>query len=254
MATRYLSGGTLANQIEHSGQERGLSVADVIRIGREITRALAHIHSNDIVWGDLQPKNVRLDDRRSVHLVDFDTAIASDGSNVGLVPKLSDTPYLAPELLDGTRPDARSDLFALGVTLHEMCVGPSHRSSPADSATTPQVPPAISRQQRPDIPKELHRLIEQLLAIDPAERPDTAEEVAECFERLETRRLRRPDLDSQIRAEFPFPIALPWLHARTSPRHLEGYVAVLECANPSLVILLHLGSSWAAIVRLNWGR
>ena len=129
----------------------------------QLCEALAHVHENGLAHGDLKPENVMIGrDGRPV-LVDFGFAeylVDPAGRAVlGAALRSAGTPaYMAPELLDGQQPDARSDLWSLGAILHELVTGraPRRESALDDlgevSATAPR------------------DVIARLLANDPRER------------------------------------------------------------------------------------
>jgi serine/threonine protein kinase len=189
MVTRYLSGGTLKELVGRSCESgEGLPVERILRISAEIASGLAHIHGRRILYRDLQPRNVLFDEWGAVHLVDFDTAVSLDDSEMS---DLSDRPvidYMAPELADGGVADERADLYALGATIYEMCQGhppfagartvvlAAHRTGP---------PPSLERD---DLPEALRDLVSRLLAPGRDQRPTSAVEVVELLEGLRAAR------------------------------------------------------------------
>ncbi len=168
------------------------------RIARQIASALGRAHSLGIVHRDLKPDNVMLVKRDGadelVKVLDFGIAKVnvnqlSEGAPrttkhaLTQVGSVFGTPeYMAPEQALGESVDARTDLYALGVTLYEMLAG--LRPLEADNAvvlltmhvTTP--PPPISvRNPNVTVPPELEALTMRLLAKKPADRPASAQEV-----------------------------------------------------------------------------
>jgi serine/threonine protein kinase len=189
MVSRYLTGGSLHDLIVRSQQAgENLPVESILRLSTEIARGLAHIHVRRILYRDLQPRNVLLDEWGAVHLVDFDTAVSLDDRDVS---DLSDRPvigYMAPELADGLRADERADLYSLGATIYEMAHG-----RPPFTGTREEIlaarrsgePPSIERD---DLPNALRQLVSSLLAPTPEQRPVSAAEVVELLEGLRTAR------------------------------------------------------------------
>lgn len=83
MVSCYLSGGNLRDLIARSQESgEGLPVENILRISTEIADGLAYIHGRRILYRDLQPRNVLFDERDTVHLVDFDTAVSLDDSGM----------------------------------------------------------------------------------------------------------------------------------------------------------------------------
>jgi predicted ATPase len=173
----------------------------ILAIAQQICAALDHAHTNGIVHRDLKPENVLItpDPRAgtgvpsrgsgcSAKLVDFGLArsVASRTTAEGVIA--GTVFYLAPELALGQACDGRADLYALGVMLYELTTGvlPFVADDPwaviSQHLHAPVVPP---RAKSSDIPLALDRLIVQLLAKSPEDRPSSAEEVEEILGHLE---------------------------------------------------------------------
>jgi serine/threonine protein kinase len=124
MVSRYLPGGTLRDLIARSRESgESLPLENILRISIEISNGLAYIYGCRILYGDLQPRNVLFDDRGTVHLVDFDTAISLDDHGMNDLSRRPVTAYMAPELTNDGGADERADLYSLGATIYEMCNG-----------------------------------------------------------------------------------------------------------------------------------
>src|SRR3954469_21794777 len=151
LVARYMTGGSLADRLARAPAGR-LEAAEVIRAGREIALALEHAHAHGIVHRDVKPDNVWLDGDGEAALGDFGIALA-DGEAGGV--SLGTPLYAAPEQARGEQVTARSDLYALGVTLFELASG-----------GTPQEAKALE-----GVPEPLERLVRTLLAERPEDRP-----------------------------------------------------------------------------------
>jgi serine/threonine protein kinase len=205
MVTLYLTGDSLADRIRNSKKEsgEGLPIEEVFRLSIELAYGLAHIHSCDILYRDLQPRNVLFDEWGTLHLVDFDTAVLLGDPHMSDMPHHSVVNYMAPELLDNTAADERADLYSLGATIYEMVTG-----SPAFAGSREDV--LVARQagrlpslDRGDLPEGLKHLIFCLLAPERDERPRRAAEVAGCLEQLratnaQLQRLLNSDIEGQV--------------------------------------------------------
>jgi serine/threonine protein kinase len=180
MVSRYLSGGTLQDRIADSGESGiGLPVGEILQIAIEIANGLEHIHGRRILYRDLQPRNVLFDERGTVHLVDFDTAVSLDDREMSDLSHRPVIDHMAPELTDGASADERADLYSLGATIYEMCQGHppftgSRTEILAARRTSPHPP-----LKRDDLPEALKDLVFCLLAPECAQRPESAADVVQ---------------------------------------------------------------------------
>jgi serine/threonine protein kinase len=140
------------------------------------------------LYRDLQPRNVLFDERDTVHLVDFDTAVSLDERDMSDLSHRPVIVYTAPEVTDGGKTDQRADLYSLGAAMYEMAAGhpPFVGTREEILATRRQGPPLILG--RDDLPGALPELIFSLLARDPEQRPTNAAEVIKRLDRLRAAR------------------------------------------------------------------
>ena len=174
LVLRAMGGGSLAAALK---RERP-TVAEAVRLGRQIAAALAHAHANDVVHRDVKPDNVWLAADGSAALGDFGIAhvagadrLTAEGVVVGTVR------YLAPEQIRGEPAVAASDLYALGVTLYELVTGrpPFHADDPAHVLTQHlTTAPLAPSEHEPTVPPALDELILALLDKQPERRPPGA--------------------------------------------------------------------------------
>ncbi|MET0921192.1 MAG: protein kinase, partial [Acidimicrobiia bacterium] len=161
--------------LRHLLDERGtLPTADVVRIGREIADALDAAHEAGLVHRDVKPANVLVPPTGPVKVTDFGIAKATGADELTRTGTVMGTAkYLAPEQVNGRTADARTDVYALGLLLYEMCCGHPPFGGETDVATAmarlTTSPPSI-RAERPDVPPALDDLVHRCLARDPAKR------------------------------------------------------------------------------------
>ncbi len=161
---------------------RQLPDALVLRIGQRIAAALAHAHAAGFVHRDVKPSNILVHwPSNIVKLGDFGIARGSDAQATRTGVVLGSPAYLAPEQLAGAVADARTDLYALGVTLFQLLC--ARLPFTADSmgallhAVATQPAPKLS-VLRPDLPAALDTLLGMLLRKSAQERPGNAAELS----------------------------------------------------------------------------
>ncbi|GAA2715448.1 hypothetical protein GCM10010315_24570 [Streptomyces luteosporeus] len=169
------------------------SVARSLAWASQICEALHAAHGAGVIHRDIKPPNVMVDESAgNLKVLDFgiakSTQLPLDLTLPGQI--LGSIGYMAPERITLGPVDARSDLYSLGCVLHELLTGRPPFSAPgADPAAllhahVHQPPPAPSAS-RPGLPAEADRLVLDLLAKDPAQRPHSAAVVRERLAALE---------------------------------------------------------------------
>jgi hypothetical protein len=182
-----------APSAREEGRARGhgapLEVQEVLRIGLQIASGLAAAHRQGLIHRDIKPANILLENGvQRVKLTDFGLARAADDANLTQTGFIAGTPlYMAPEQAAGEPMDARTDLFSLGSVPYELCAGYPTFRAPSTVAVIRRIcdeTPRPLREISPDVPEGLCRLIEQLHAKKPADRPASAQEVADQLAQL----------------------------------------------------------------------
>ena len=166
---------------------RQLEIERAVAIAIDVCRALEHAHSRGIVHRDLKPANVWLGDDGTARLGDFGLATTDRRSRAAVEGMLVGTvAYLPPEQALGRSSDARSDLYSLGAMLYEMLTGqppfPGRRRG-RDHRPAPQRAAGRALAPRPEVPAALDRVVLELLAKAPDERPASAAEARRALER-----------------------------------------------------------------------
>jgi serine/threonine protein kinase len=213
MVSRYLSGGSLLDLIAQSRESgQHVPVERILQVANDIAHGLAYIHGRRILYLDLQPRNVLFDERGTVHLVDFDTAVPFGQRDVTHLAGPEAAEYAAPELTGNGVADERADLYSLGATMYQMATGrPPFAGSRQEIAAARRAgppPPA----EREDLPAPLRDLVLCLLSEDREQRPASAARVLEQLEGIRTARADIEKLlagDESAVVEFKSVLRLP---------------------------------------------
>jgi hypothetical protein len=181
---QYVAGESLQERLDRAGP---LEVAEVVRIGLQTASGLAAAHAQGLIHRDIKPANLLLEDGLArVKITDFGLARTADDIGLTQAGVVAGTPeYMAPEQARGEAVDARADLFSLGSVLYACCTGrpPFRGSTPlAVLRRVSDEPPPPVRERNPDAPAWLEAVIVRLMAKDPAERFQSAAEVAALLE------------------------------------------------------------------------
>ncbi|WP_394540624.1 serine/threonine-protein kinase [Lysobacter enzymogenes] len=189
----WIDGEALDRRLDRDG---ALPIDAAVRIARQIAEGLAAAHARGVVHRDLKPANVLLDRNGEALIADFGVARSLAGSGLTQTGAIVGTPdYLSPEQARGEGADARSDLYALGLILHEMLSAQMPFAGGTASEVLAQrmlrTPPPVSRL-RADAPAWLVRLTDRLLRPQPAHRLADAAAVIAAIDRRHVPRDWRP--------------------------------------------------------------
>ncbi|MCE7006215.1 serine/threonine protein kinase [Kibdelosporangium philippinense] len=161
-------------QLGHRIDEGPMSVDEVRAIGIGIAKALAYVHSKNVVHRDIKPGNILLDADGVPHLADFGLAKLLARSGITASDRLVGTAaYLSPEQVLGTEVGPPADIYGLGLILLECVTG--EIEYPGLDAET--VLARLGRRPNipDDIPKPLAEALDRMTRTEPAERPTAAE-------------------------------------------------------------------------------
>ena len=179
MVLEYIPGQNLREAaMEHAGP---LTVQEALITIHSVLEALAYAHAQGIIHRDIKPENLRLTPEGIVKVMDFGISLARGATRLTEQNVVIGTVhYLAPEVIQGQPPDARSDLYAVGAVLYELLAGHPPFQGNTEALTLAQIlhaPVPALRAEHPHIPAEVEHIILKLLAKNPAERYPSAEAV-----------------------------------------------------------------------------
>ena len=175
-----------------------------LRIAIDVLAGLVAAHDAGLVHRDLKPENLFLTDDGPVKIIDFGLAVRTTGRAAGGVQRMGGTPgYLAPEIvLDGAPATAASDLYSLGVVLHELLHGQRPAVDRASGPVGGGPTPSGSTPNGLDAARALDALIARCVARNPEGRPSARDALTE----LERVRASEPDagvmLDGRARSDL----------------------------------------------------
>jgi eukaryotic-like serine/threonine-protein kinase len=192
LVMEYVPGLSLAEKVKPGPMPE----SEIVTLGMQIAEALEEAGAQGIIHRDLKPQNIMITPRGQVKILDFglaklvkpasdDTLDTLSVSGAGTV--VGTLPYMSPEQLRGRPPDARSDLWALGVVLYEMATGQrpfSERLATALAADIQHkafIPP---RRLNAAISPGLSQVIRKCLEKDPQMRYQSAQELRASLQSL----------------------------------------------------------------------
>ena len=179
----------------------------VARIGAEVAGAIDYAHQEGIIHRDIKPANIMLDAAGKAWVADFGLARVNDDLNLTMTGDLLGTiRYMSPEQALAKRVviDHRTDIYSLGVTLYELVT-----QQPAFPQTDRQEllqrigveNPTVPRRLNPAIPVALETIILKAIAKNPADRYETAKQMADDLQRFlneQPIRARRPPISTRL--------------------------------------------------------
>lgn len=185
LVMEFVQGKTLAEKLDEQGM---LSVKEILRIGAQIAEGLAAAHKQGLVHRDMKPANVLLENGvERVKVTDFGLAKAVDDVGMTRTGDLSGTPlYMSPEQASGAIIDHRTDLFSLGAVLYTMCTGRAPFRADNPLAVLKRIcedTPRPIQHVNPDVPDWVCAIVGRMLAKSPADRFQTAAEVAALLQK-----------------------------------------------------------------------
>ncbi len=187
IAMEFVDGVTLEQLVAAQGR---LDWRQAVLVAGAVARALEAAHEHGRVHQDVKPANLLLGRDHSIKVSDFGISQAITAANPSRDTICGTPGYIAPESLEGAGYSPRSDLFALGVLLHEALTGEHPFAAKNLRLTVMNTlyhdPPPIDRVY-PDVPEALSKIVAQLIEKDPAKRPQAAAEVARRCERMAAR-------------------------------------------------------------------
>ena len=218
----------------HVAARGPLPAEQAARIGAAIAGALGFAHHHGVLHRDVKPHNLLLDANGDALLADFGSAriegqatLTRTGGTVGTLA------YMAPEVLAGQRADARSDVYALGMTLHYALSGALPDAGPQGLPAAPAEDGYSPAAADAGVPAWLDVVVRRATRADPCLRFQTAASLAEALSAAPdagvacTTTEARPGRCLLCREPEPFGLALCPRCAKTATSAADRYVVPL---------------------------
>jgi len=286
LVMEFIEGTDLARLVDRRGS---LPVGEACEYARQAALGLQHAFEDGMVHRDIKPQNLMRTTRGQIKILDFGLArFASEASEAGLTADgmiLGSADYIAPEQIDNPHAaDIRADIYSLGSTLYFLLAG---RPPFPDGSLIQKLMAHREKTPRPlteiraEVPPELARVVERMMAKDPARRFQTPDEAARAlapFADAEAARNAATRLDAFASGDAPTmpaasarpqgaPAAKEWLRAEAStlgatspplaptlgderPKHRTSEPGPRAWWAAAGLLLLGFVVAWAVVVRV----
>ena len=160
------------------GEVKAFNTRDGLEILYQICDGMAAAHDQAVIHRDLKPSNVLVDETGHVKIVDFGIASATTGSESTLTQTgsiIGSPAYLAPERAEGLEADHRSDIYSLGILAYYMFAGKLPYSGRPMNVLSQhrEGKAALVNEVNTEASSQVAQLIHKMMAVDPADRPQT---------------------------------------------------------------------------------
>jgi len=209
VAMEYIEGQDLAELLRRGplvvefAADTAIAVAETLHNAHNLEATIDGKEFRGVVHGDIKPKNIRIDNRGDVRVLDFGIAKALSLSRRLTRNEFGSVPYASPERLDTGEVDALSDLWSLAVMLYEMVTGLQPYQAESTDRLESMIRSRIPPPPAPDpCPEPLRRILIKATAPDATSRYQSAREFAEdlvAFRRGAPVRAATEDLDATRR-------------------------------------------------------
>jgi tRNA A-37 threonylcarbamoyl transferase component Bud32 len=171
IAMELVEGEELDAMLKRTGS---LRIDEAVRLSVQLAEALTYAHEHGVVHRDIKPANIMVTPEGVLKIGDFGLAkLAQSSLHTREGTVLGSPAYMSPEQAEGKKTDARSDIYAFGVTIYKLLSGHLPYSGGLETVIAQKLikePPSL-RELNDRIPEQLDRLVMQMLAKDPEKRP-----------------------------------------------------------------------------------
>ncbi|MGI5977437.1 MAG: Stk1 family PASTA domain-containing Ser/Thr kinase [Candidatus Limivicinus sp.] len=237
-----VDGITLKQYMEKRG---AIKWKEAVHFTKQIAKALSHAHSRGVVHRDIKPQNIMLLKDGTIKVGDFGIAALENEIQENKGQAIGSIHYIAPEQARGEKPDARSDLYSLGVVMYEMLSG----QKPYTGDTIGEIAikhmsedPVPLDQIVPDIPPELVRITMKAMSSQIEDRYQSADDMLADLNKFTNAQLRLKE-----KKEFENPDVVPVRSVSEMPKEKfvrrqrrAGTVAFMSGTFAALLVIIGL--------------
>lgn len=193
-----VDGITMRQYMEKRGQ---IKWKEALHFAKQVAKALGHAHERGIVHRDIKPQNLMLLRDGTVKVADFGIAALENEIQENRNQAIGSIHYIAPEQARGENPDARSDIYSLGIVMYEMLTG----QKPYTGETIKEVAlKHMSSDYVPitelvdDVPEEFADIVDKAMSYELEDRYQTAAELLDDLNHLVQTQIHRVDQTQYI--------------------------------------------------------
>lgn len=173
-------------------RKQKISTNQLTNIARKCLDGLNAAHSIGLIHRDIKPGNILLINGKNPKIVDFGLALitgAEQSDEIWATPY-----YVAPETLEQKNEDYRSDIYSLGACLYHLYTG-----QPSHDIKTHSIPKILEKKRNqskirsvsPDIPKQIASLIDNMMAVNPKDRPKSYQHLIKSWSNIDENYITR---------------------------------------------------------------
>ena len=198
-----IDGITLKQYMDRRGK---LSWKETLHFSKQIAKALSHAHERGIIHRDIKPQNIMLLRDGTIKVGDFGIAALENEIDENNGQAIGSIHYIAPEQARGNCPDARSDIYSLGVVMYEMLTG----QLPYTGDTLGEIAvkhmnadPVLPHELNSEIPPELEAITLKAMSPKLEDRYQSAKDLLEDLEAITQSQMKSDEEEEVVETEVP---------------------------------------------------